>query len=120
MVFSSEQPLARIEVKEDAMVLTVLEAHVPTERLSEVERVFSEGTAQLPPEILATYMVRDTKDPTLFRLNTFWRTREDLDRMRNSGEKPKGVVMFEAVGAKPTLSIFDVVVQRTHATATAF
>ena len=96
------------------MVMTVLEARVPNERLAEVEPLFSLGTAQLPPEILATYLVRDANEPTLFRLNTVWRTREALEAMRGSGLKTKGVQMFEAVGAHPTLSIFDVVVSRTR------
>ncbi|MBZ5590353.1 MAG: antibiotic biosynthesis monooxygenase, partial [Acidobacteriia bacterium] len=61
------------------MVMTVLEARVPNERLAEVEPLFSLGTAQLPPEILATYLVRDADEPTLFRLNTVWRTREALE-----------------------------------------
>lgn len=39
---------------------------------------------------------------------------EALQAMRQSGVKPKGVQMFEAVGASPTLSIFDVVVHSKH------
>ncbi len=96
------------------MVMTVLEAHVPTERLPDVARVFESSTAEVPPSIVELYLVRDASDPTLFRLNTVWRTREDLDEMRASGVKPKGVQMFEEVGASPRLSIFDVVVHRAH------
>lgn len=96
--------------KEAHMVMTILEARVPSGRLADVERVFREGMAVLPPEIVESYLVRDTQDPSLFRLTTIWRTMEDLQKMRQSGEKPKGVQMFEAVGGKPTLSILDVVV----------
>lgn len=92
------------------MVMTVLEAHVPTTRLSEVERVFREGMSPLPPEITESYLVRDSEDPSLFRLNTVWQSMEALQAMRRSGVKPKGVQMFEAVGANPRLSIFEVVV----------
>jgi len=82
------------------------------ERLSEVERVFGEGMSPLPPEIVESYLVRDTKDPALFRLNTVWRSLEALQAMRQSGVKPKGVQMFEAVGGAPTLSVFEVVIHR--------
>jgi quinol monooxygenase YgiN len=92
------------------MVMTVLEARVPAERLDDVERVFREGMSILPAEIVAAYLVRDTKDPASFRLNTVWRSMEALQRMRQSGVKPKGVQMFEECGAAPTLSIFEVVV----------
>ncbi len=96
------------------MVMTVLEARLPPSRLADVLPVFEEGARELPPEIVETYLVRDTADPSLFRLNTVWRTREDLERMRASGIKPKGVQMFEAVGATPSLKIFEVVLHRAH------
>ena len=93
------------------MVMTVLEARVPEAHLAGVERVFREGMSPLPAEILESYLVRDTNDPALFRLTTMWRSMQDLQAMRQSGIKPKGVQMFEAVGATPKLSILEVVVQ---------
>ena len=94
------------------MVMTVLEARVPMARLSEVERIFDDGMSPLPPEIVESYLVQDTEDPALFRLTTVWRSMEALQAMRQSGVKPKGVQMFEAVGATPTLTVFEVVIHR--------
>src|SRR5688572_11044002 len=105
MTISAAEPMG-----EARMVMTVLEAHVPAARLSDVEQVFREGMSPLPPEITDSYLVRDTKDPSLFRLTTVWQSMQALQAMRQSGVKPKGVQMFEAVGAIPTLSIFEVVV----------
>jgi Antibiotic biosynthesis monooxygenase len=102
------------ETKEPPMVMTVLEARVAADRLGDVERVFREGTSFVPPELVETYLVRDTKDPSLLRLTTVWRSMADLQKMRQSGEKPKGVQMFEAVGVTPTLSIFEVVLHRSN------
>lgn len=96
------------------MVITVLEARVPAERLGDVEAVFREGMANLPPEVVESYLVKDTKDTSLYRLNTVWRSRQALEAMRTSGLRPKGVQMFEAVGASPTLSIFEVIVHGHH------
>ena len=96
------------------MVMTVLEARVPADHVSNVEHVFREGMMSLPPEIVESYLVRDANDPSLFRLNTVWRSMEALQAMRQSGTKPKGVQMFEAVGAKPVVSIFEVVVHAQH------
>jgi quinol monooxygenase YgiN len=92
------------------MVMTVLEARVPADRVADVEKVFHDGMSPLPAEIVESFLVRDTKDPALFRLTTVWRSAEDLQAMRASGVKPKGVQMFEAVGASPVLSISSVVV----------
>ena len=91
--------------------MTVLEARVPAEQLANVDRVFGEGMRGAPPEIIESYLVRDTKDPSLFRLTTVWQSFEALMAMRQSGVKPKGVQMFEAVGATPALSVFEVVVR---------
>lgn len=98
--------------QEAKMVMTVLEARLPRDRVGDIERVFTEGMVQVPPEIVTSFLVRDVDDPTLYRLTTVWRSREALEAMRASGVKPKGVQMFETVGAKPTLSIFEVVVAR--------
>ncbi|HEY3052879.1 MAG TPA: antibiotic biosynthesis monooxygenase [Thermoanaerobaculia bacterium] len=94
--------------------MTVLEARVPADQLSNVEHEFREGMTPLPPEIVESYLVRDANDPSLFRLTTVWRSMEALRAMRQSGIKPKGVQMFESVGARPVLSIFEVVVHAQH------
>ena len=96
------------------MVITVLEARVPTDRLADVETLFRQGMADLPPEIVESYLAKDIRDASLYRLNTVWRSHQALEAMRTSGLKPKGVQMFEAVGANPTLSIFEVVVHGHH------
>jgi quinol monooxygenase YgiN len=93
------------------MVVTMLEAEVAHERVGDLERAFIAGALAVPPEIVDTFLVRDEQDETLFRIITIWVSREALDAMRASGEKPKGVQMFEAAGARPTLVILDVVAQ---------
>ena len=58
----------------------------------------------------ATIVVADD-DATIRRLMTVFRTREELQAMRASGETPRGVVIFNEAGASPELSIFDIVDQ---------
>lgn len=40
---------------------------------------------------------------------TSWQSREGLQEYRESVATPEGVLVFRAVGAEPTLAIFDVV-----------
>jgi heme-degrading monooxygenase HmoA len=94
------------------MVITVLEARVAEDRVNDLERAYREGTAEMSPDIVETFLVRDATDPTLFRIMTAWVSREALDAMRASGVTPRGVQIFQAAGASPQLSIFDVVVHR--------
>lgn len=92
------------------MVITILTAHVPRDRISDLERAYREGTATLPPEIVETFLVRESSDQTRHRIVTFWTCHEALEKMRASVDKPKGVQMFEAAGVTPELSVLDVVV----------
>ena len=98
--------------KEKKMVMTVLEAHVAGDRIADLERAYREGAATLPPDIVETFLVRDANDETVFRIVTVWTSRQALDKMRASKEKPKGVQMFESAGATPKLTVQDIVVHR--------
>jgi hypothetical protein len=98
--------------EEPTMVMTVLEARVESARTTDLERAYREGTSDVPPEILETFLVRDTADAAVHRIVTVWTSREALEQMRASGVKPRGVQIFQAAGATPTLSILEVVVHR--------
>jgi heme-degrading monooxygenase HmoA len=93
------------------MVMTVLEAHVARNRIGDLESAWRDGSRMLPPGLVESFLVRDQRDDTLFRIVTIWSSREALEEMRASVDKPKGVRFFEAAGATPQLSIFDVLLR---------
>ncbi len=101
-------------VEDETMVITILEAGVQPNRAADLEREYRERITELPPQIVQTFLVRDSGDSNVFRIVTVWRARRDLEEMRASGVTPTGVLIFQAAGAKPTLSVMDVVVHRTH------
>ena len=90
------------------MVITILEAHVGAEDWLAFQDDYKNRTAQLPPQMLQTFLLQDVADQTLWRIISVWKSREALNEMRNSGETPTGVLMFRNVGAEPKLSIFNV------------
>jgi hypothetical protein len=90
------------------MVITILEAHVDEKNWSDFQNDFQTRTAELPPQMIRTYLLQDTSDGTLWRIISVWKSREALNEMRDSGETPTGVLMFRNVGAEPKLSIFNV------------
>lgn len=91
------------------MVITILEAKLDRDRTGDLEHVYREGTASLPAGLVETFLVRSAQDERLYRIITVWSSQEVLEEMRASVEKPKGIQMFEAAGADPELSIFEVV-----------
>jgi len=81
--------------------------------VAELEQAYRQAVEAVPPGIIETLLVRDAQNPSLFRIVTVWLSRAALDAMRASGVKPKGIQMFEAVGAAPKLTILDVVVRKS-------
>ena len=93
-----------------AMVMTVLEARVAEAYWPRLRQAFEDAAAQLPAQIVQSFLVQGADDPALWRVVTVWRSREALTEYRRSVEVAGGVLMFRAVEAEPTLAIFDVAV----------
>lgn len=90
------------------MVLTILEAAVQPERWETLTRAYHDDTREIPDFIVQSYLIQSQAESTTWRIITVWRSQADLDALRNSGETPTGVLIFQAAGATPVLSIFDV------------
>ncbi len=91
------------------MVLTVLEGRVLADRVPDLLRAFDETrTSAVPPFIVRSFLLRSDKDPDVWRIMTVFRSREELDVMRASGQTPRAVAMFRAAGVEPTFSLFNI------------
>jgi hypothetical protein len=91
------------------MVLTILEATVAPERSADLQAAFRNAAAKpTPPGLVRSLLVSSEADPTRWRIETLWTSREALTAMRQAGT-PAGVLMFRAAGAAPSLSLFNVV-----------
>ena len=93
------------------MVMTILEARVALEKASLLEDAYKQAVQQLDVGIVQTALLQSSKDSSLWRIMTVWESRDALDAMRQTGETPKGVLMFRAANAEPVLTVFDVVAQ---------
>lgn len=93
------------------MVMTILEAHVAPDKFGILRQVYGAGIKRLDPGLVQTFLIQSTNEPTLWRILSIWTDRDALNRMRQSGETPRGVVFFREAGAEPSLSIFDIAAQ---------
>jgi hypothetical protein len=92
-----------------SLVVTVLEAVVAAERAGDLQAAYAEAARDAPPAgLVRSVLLRNARDPTQWRIETTWRSHEALAAMRQLG-KPRGVRIFEAAGAEPSLSIFDTI-----------
>jgi hypothetical protein len=91
------------------MTITILEAHVAPERESDLQVAYGEAAQdQLPRGLVRSALLRATNDRTSWRIETMWESPEALAAVRGSGT-PRGIQIFRAAGAEPTISILEVV-----------
>ena len=89
------------------MVLTILEATVAPERAADLQAAFRGAAPHVPAGFIRSHLMSSTSDPTRWRIETLWSSREALAAMRQAGT-PAGVLMFRAAGAEPALSLHDI------------
>lgn len=90
------------------MVITVLEAEVAARQADVLRETFEKAIVHLDAGIVETFLLRGSKDPERWQIVTLWESRAALDAMRQSGETPRGVLIFRTAGAEPLLSVFEV------------
>ncbi len=93
------------------MVMTILEAKVERQHWAALETVYRAESKTLDPGIVQTFLVQSKGDGELWRILTVWERAEALNAMRQSGEVPRGVQMFRAAQAEPTLGVFEIVAE---------
>jgi hypothetical protein len=90
------------------MILTVLEAAIAPDPVADLEAAFRGVGTNLPAGLVRSLLISSTSDPTHWRIETLWTSRDALAAMRQAGT-PAGVLMFRAAGAEPALSLYDVI-----------
>jgi heme-degrading monooxygenase HmoA len=92
------------------MVITTLDAQVPPEKWAALEQAYKQSVSgEIDSGLVETFLLHNLREPNQWRIATVWASREALDAMRSSGQTPRGVLIFRAAGAEPTLSISEVV-----------
>lgn len=90
------------------MVITMLEATVSPEQVHNLQTEFKQAIQEWEAGIVETFLAQDMRDPATWRVITVWQSREALDAMRATGRTPRGVLMFRAAQAEPSLTVLGV------------
>ena len=93
------------------MVMTILEARVAKENWAALEQAFLQAAQYHDAGLVKSFLTHSLKEPDLWRIMSIWESREALEKMRASGETPRGVLMFRSAQAEPSLSIFEIAQQ---------
>jgi heme-degrading monooxygenase HmoA len=88
-------------------VLSFVSARISPERRDDVVRPYTETVASgLPPGIRQTLLLLGEDDTVA--IATVWRSREDLDAMRATGEEPFARRVLREAGGEPEAVFFDI------------
>jgi hypothetical protein len=90
------------------MVITILEGKVSEEKWEEFKASYRKLDKNAPNSPTQSFLVQSRDKPGVWKIITLWNNKEVLQNVRSSGKTPKGVELFQNVGAEPTLSILDV------------
>ena len=88
-------------------IVTMVSAHIPPDRTSEVIDGFSSALRSGMPERRHTSLLRGDGD--LWRVVTTWRSRADLDAYLTRVERPFAIRLLEGAGGQPTVDVLEVV-----------
>ncbi len=91
-------------------VVTVVEGNVPSLKAKVFEENFAMvKTEPVPQGFVSSSLLRGSKEPEVYRIQTVWQSREALEKMRSSTQTPKAFELFQKVGVKPTLEVYEVI-----------
>lgn len=90
------------------MVITVLKGSVIPEKQNTLKSAFASAIKDLDAGIVETFLLSDLRNPNEWQILTVWKDQETLLAMRNSGETPRGILIFREADVEPVLSIYKV------------
>ena len=91
-----------------SQIMTVLEAHIPPEQWAALTEGYARIQSQRPTELVASYLVQNAADPTLWRTVGVWSSQQAFDDFRASAPVPPPMALFRSLGAEPTLALFEI------------
>jgi quinol monooxygenase YgiN len=98
----------------NAMIVTILEGHVPSNRWNDFENSYREIIKHLPVQLKETFLIQDEHDPTLWRVISVWKSREDYDVIKFDPLYHSCSELYRSVGVESTRRTFNVVAHHTH------
>ena len=91
------------------MIVTVLEGRVAADKWEVLTESYGRAITSLDAGIEERFLTHSMSDPAVWHIFTMWADRAALQAMRDSGETPRGILIFRSAGAEPTLTVHEVV-----------
>ena len=97
------------------MMISIIEAHVAEENWPLLEQAYQRSSQQTPPGLEQTFLVHSFEDRDLWQIITVWSgmaSLQQIQKSKESGVTPRGVLIFREAHAEPIHTVFEVVQHR--------
>ena len=88
-------------------MVAILEAHVSQENWEALQKAYRELGKESKMRPTQSFLIQNKETPTFWRIISIWEDMEFLQKVRQSGETPAGILMFRSAGAEPKLEVFE-------------
>jgi hypothetical protein len=90
------------------MVISVLEARVPSGKWEELKTSFLHSTRLLPPQICETLLIQAIDDPDRWQVVTVWHIKQHIRRVQDTVRQVGAAEIFRAIGIEPVQGLFNI------------
>jgi hypothetical protein len=90
------------------MVISVLEARVPSGKWEELKTSFLHSTRILPPQICETLLIQAIDDPDRWQVVTVWHIKQHIRRVQDTVRQVGAAEIFRAIGIEPVQGLFNI------------
>ncbi|MEK7112838.1 MAG: hypothetical protein AAB875_06015 [Patescibacteria group bacterium] len=91
----------------ESRVVTTLEAEVSRENWEALQKAYKELGAESKIRPSQSFLLQSKENPNLWRIISIWEDMGTLQKLRESGETPAGILIFRAAGGEPKLEVFE-------------
>lgn len=88
-------------------IITILEANVDQENWETLRKAYQELGIKSKMRPHQSFLIQNKETPILWKIVSIWEDIESLQKVKQSGETPAGILIFRAAGAEPKLEVFE-------------
>ncbi len=93
------------------MVMSVLEASVPSSKWDELKASFRHSTELLPPQICETLLIQSIDDPQHWKVVTTWHIKRHIKRVKDTLRQCGAAEIFRSIGIEPIQGLYNIVIK---------
>jgi hypothetical protein len=92
------------------MVMSVMEASVPSSKWDELKASFRHSTELLPPQICETLLIQSIEDPERWKVVTIWHIKRHIKLVQDTLRQCGAGEIFRSIGIEPIQGLYNILI----------